>query len=679
VVFAELLTGQPLYTGETLSDVLAEVLTTQPAIPENAPPHVRKLIERCLRKDPKLRLRDIGEARLILDEAESEAATRAPASSRLSLLPWTIAGVLALTTGWFAYRASRPPVSAAPLIRTHLALPPNTVADYAENPLALSDDGERIAISLRTPGGKSQLYTRSLQESKLVPIAGTENASGPFFSPDGRWIGYLDVAASKLKKIAVEGGSPLVICNAPNTRGASWGDDDTIVASLNTQEPLIRVSAAGGSPQPLTSLKKPEVTHRWPQVLPGSRAVIFTSHTSNADYDGATIDVILPRTGERRTLVQGGFFGRVVPSGHLLYYRQSTLFAVPFDEDRLAVTGPATAIVNGVFNTGSMGALFAVSRTGLAVYVPGTNGGATVGIFSVDTSGKSELIHSARTMSLAPHYSPDAKRLAFGSGVPGADVWVKDLEHDAPSRLTFVGSSAWPVWSPDGKGIFFASYSENGMLYWIRSDGAGGPQALSDSVHNIRPYSISPNGKYLALEQSVPNGSQDILIAAIEGDAAHPKLGKLEPFVSTPAQEMSPAFSPDGRWIAYSSNESGTFEVYVRPFPGPGGRWQVSSSGGIHPRWSAKTHELVYQTSTREVMRVEYSATADSFSPGRSRAWPSVQLADAGPNAVFDVSPDGKHLAAVLPVVPAGGERILGEVAFLSNFFDELKRRAPGR
>jgi Tol biopolymer transport system component/predicted Ser/Thr protein kinase len=604
VVFAEMLTGQPLYTGETLSDVLAAVLTKDPEIPTNAPPRVRRLIERCLRKDPKLRLRDIGEARLILDEAEPEAAAPSAPSSRRSLLPWVLAASLALTTGWFAYRASRPAVSMAPLLRMHLALPANAYADFSDNPLALSDDGTRIAVSLRVGGGKSQLYTRTSQESKLVPLAGTENAAGPFFSPDGRWIGYFDVAASKLKKIAVEGGAALVICDASNSRGASWGDDDSIVAAPNTQTPLMRVSGAGGTPQPLTSLTKPDVTHRWPQVLPGSRAVIFTSHKANADYDNATIDVILPKTGERRTLVQNGFFGRYVPSGHLLYLRQSILFAVPFDVERLAVTGPAAPIVTGVFNTGSTGALFAVSRTGLMIYVSGTNAGATIGVFSVDQTGKKELIHSTRTMSFAPRYSPDGKRLAIAIGAAGgADLWVKDLDHDAPWRLTFAGASTWPVWSPDGKGIFFGTFSDQSTPYWIRSDGAGGPQTLSDSLRYAKPYSISPDGKYLALEQSAPNRSEDILIAAIEGEAAHPRLGKLEPFLSTPAPELTPAFSPDGRWIAYSSNESGTLEVFVRPFPGPGGRWQVSSSGGIHPRWAATTHELLYQTPTRNHAR----------------------------------------------------------------------------
>jgi serine/threonine-protein kinase len=362
VVLYEMLAGRQLYgDGETVSDTIAAILTREPdldALPAETPPRIRKLIATCLRKDHKARLRDIGDARLILDEPDSGAVSLPAAPARRPILPWAIAGVFAaalLAVAPLAWRAGRsaPP---APLMRLSLTPPPETSIDYNSNPVAISEDGSRVAVALRGADGASRIYTRTLQEPTLTAVAGLANADSPFCSPDGQWIGFVDLASSKLRRVAVGGGAALEICDTPAFRGASWGDDGNIRAAINGADTLISVPASGGAPRPLTPLKAGERTQRWPQVLPGSRAVIFTSHTANADYDHANIDVLVAQTGERRTLVQNGFAGRCIDSGHLIYLHANTLFAAPFDLEKLTITGAATPVLDGVFNGAIAGA-----------------------------------------------------------------------------------------------------------------------------------------------------------------------------------------------------------------------------------------------------------------------------------------------------------------------------------
>jgi Tol biopolymer transport system component len=261
----------------------------------------------------------------------------------------------------------------------------------------------------------------------------------------------------------------------------------------------------------------------------------------------------------------------------------------------------------------------------------------------------------------------------------GDDIWVKDLDRDTPSRLTFLsGSNSSPVWAPDGGSIVFESTNPSAAgLYWIRSDGSGEPQRLSDGKLGERPSSFSPDGKRLAFSQIGNGGSQDIFTARIEGDPGHPRLGKPELFVGTPAVEGAPMFSRDGRWLAYQSNESGIFEVYVRPFPPTGGRWQISTGGGTFPVWSRDGHELLFKAVDRRVMAVSYTAKGDSFVAGRPRVWSEIRGPDMGPISTYDLAPDGKRLAAIVGNDEANGQKPSMHLTFLVNFFDELRRRVP--
>jgi len=444
------------------------------------------------------------------------------------------------------------------------------------------------------------------------------------------------------------------------------------------------VPSSGGPCVPLTKLNPGEATHRWPQVLPGSQAVLFTAHTQFGNYDEANIDVVSLKTGARKTVQRGGFFPRYLATssggGHLVYLHQSTLLAVPFDPGRLALAGVPAPILDDVSGSAGAGGLFAFggapSGPGTFVYLAGKADGLPISW--LDSAGRIQPLHAPPGVYTSLRFSPDGKRLAFSmSSATGVDIWVKDLDRDTPSRLTFLaGVNRLPVWTPDGKNIVFQSIASPAPgLYWIRSDGSGEAQRLTDGKVNDFPYSFSPDGKRLTFNRNGNGGSQDIFTAFIERNPVHMRLGKAELFLGTPFNEEYPAFSPDGRWLAYDSNESGTFEVYVRPFPGPGGRWQISKGGGFAPLWSRDGRELLFQTLDQRVIAVSYSAKGDSFAAGKPRVWSETRLLNTGGFPAYDLAPDGKRLAAILARDQAGGEPT--HLTFLLNFFDELRRRAP--
>jgi Tol biopolymer transport system component len=362
---------------------------------------------------------------------------------------------------------------------------------------------------------------------------------------------------------------------------------------------------------------------------------------------------------------------------------------VPFDPSRLTATGSPAPILEDVSSGIVAGADFAFAGSGASplgsgtfVYLAGKGQQAGFSIFWVDSAGKTEPLHAPLGLYATPRFSPDGKRPAFSiGGGQGSDIWVKDLDRDTPSRLSFLpGQNRWPVWTPDGKNIVFQSSGQAAPgMYWIRSDGSGEAQRLTDGKLQERPYSFSPEGKRLAFQRS-GNGGIDLFTASIEADPAQGargvRLGGAQPFLAKPFVETNPAFSPDGRWIAYSGNESGTFEVYVRPFPGPGGVSQISTGGGGFPVWSRDGRELLFETLDQHVMAVGYTAKGDSFAAGKPRLWTETRLRDIGTISNYDLAPDGKRLAAFL-ADDANGDKPPTHLTFLLNFFDELRRRAP--
>jgi len=686
-VFYEMLTGRQLFRGETVSDILVEVLGKEPDL-SALPAHVRYVVERCLRKDPRKRWQAIGDVRIALEEGVPELAAPVPvAEAKRSVLPWAIAGALLLVaavTSFMAWRATRSASGSAdlPLIRLDADLGPeaHVATAYASSITAISPDGTRLLYPVRGPDGKQMLASRLLNEKTATVIAGTENGSGPFFSPDGQSIGFF--ADNKLKRTAVNGGAPITLAAASNPRGASWGEDGTIIASLTNTAALSRIPASGGTPQALTQLRNGEVTHRWPQLLPGGKAVLFTASRNLSDYESADVEVLTFKTGEVKVVQQGGYFGRYVTSGHLLYVHDGTLFALNMDGSALSTQGQPVPILEDVASSSTSAAgQFDVSRNGIFVYHSGKSLPETWSIENFDAGGskKDQPQLSKSSAYFTPRFSPDGKRLAVAMEGKGVDLYVYDFQTDVLSRLTFFGELAYsPVWTPDGKHIVLQlARGDSQSLLWIRSDGAGMAQTLLEGKALVEPHSVSPDGRRVAYQQR-SNADFDIWTLPLDvTDPDHPKPGNPEPFAHTSANEMQPAFSPDGRWMAYTSDESGVYEVYVRPFPDTagGGKWQVSSGGGALPHWSHDGRNLFFETADNRIMVAGYTANGVSFSPGKPRPWSDKQLTMPSATENYDLAPDGTSIEALVVTPASEANQGSIHVTFLLNFFDELRRR----
>jgi serine/threonine-protein kinase len=669
VVLFEMLTGRMLFAGATVSDTLAAVLKTDVDLSPIAEP-VRSVVEKCLRKDARRRWRDIGDVRLALEEGGPAAA---PVQPQRSALPWAItATALAIAAaGWLVvWRGARPVDH--PLTRLSVDLGPTAVAGLNLT-AAISPDGRRLVFAARGPDGRQQLATRLLDQAQPTLLPGTEGGSDPFFSPDGQWIGFF--AGGELKKISVQGGSPVTLCGAFNPRGASWGEDENIIAGIGPQSPLYRIPAAGGVPRPLTKPGPDEVTHRWPQVLPGARALIFTASPLLASMDNANIESVSLKTGQAKILQHGGYFGRYLPSGHLVYVHQGVLFGVKFDAERLDVRGtPVPLLEDAAANPATGGGQFDFSATGTFVYASGKSAAQAWQVAWLDASGKMEPLVSVPRAYLNPRLSPDGRKLAL---VVSGDIYVHDLDQDTASRLTFSGDASSPVWARDSKHLVFQSVSNGRRISWVRSDGAGDPQLLLEQTNNAVPASFSRTGRLAYLERNPQTGLDLWTLPLDLTDPDHPKPGKPEPFLRTPNDESIPRFSPDSRWIAYRSNESRNNEIYVQPFPvANGGKWQISTGGGTYPLWSNNGRELFYETADYRIMVVDYTVNGASFIPGKPRLWSDKQLFYPG-TTNMDLAPDGKRFAVLAPLENTGREKGSVQVVFLLNFFDELKRRIP--
>jgi len=675
VVFFEMLTGEQTFgTGETVTDVIAAVVTREPdwsKLPPGTPPHLRRLLERCLRKDVKTRLQAIGEARIALDEP----ATIPPAVSARPQRPWPwITGVLAAAlagvgVGFWSH-ASRPePLRPALRLNVEIGTTATLALLRGANSFALSPDGTRLAMVVDSNLSNRKLAVRILQQDQTTILDGTENAVMPFFSPDGEWIAFN--VDGKIKKVPVNGGTPQAICSVEGVRGASWAGDAIVLSRAGGG--LQRVSAEGGTPADLVKLAPDERTQRWPQYLPDHQLVLFTSAGVSTDYEVANVVAVSLNTGEHKVVLRGAHAARYLPSGHLVFVRGGSLHAVRFDINRLSVSGSAVPILQGVRDSGAGIADYAISDTGIAAFVPG--GQSDMGtdfIAWLDQSGKRQEIHSTRGRYLYPRLSPDNRRLAFTGG---PDIWIKDLERDTLTRLTFTpGVNIHPVWTPDGKGIFYrnlASQSALPHLCWIPADGSGPAQVLTDD--NTSPRSLTPDGKHLAFVRA-EGDSVNIFTAAIEGGPSRPRLGKPQPFSRGKAAEAEPRFSPDGKWIAYDSDDSGKTEIFVRPYPGPGGRWQISSGGGRCSAWDQKGSRLFYE-SPQGIMAVPYTIKNDAFLPGKPALWNPIHPSEGGGRYRWDLAKDGNRIVVIDHARNENVEKPKSQITFVLNFFDELKRK----
>jgi serine/threonine-protein kinase len=695
-VLYEMLTGRRAFQGKSQLSVASAVLEKEPepisTLQPLTPPALERAVKRCLEKDAEDRWQTARDLLLELKwigEAGSQTGVPAPVISHRKVRERVTQAVaaamtlvaIALAIG-FVLRAPKTPQPMR--LSAEIGADANLFTPFGPSAI-LSPDGTRLAFVASGADQKRRIYVRSLDQLQAAALSGTEDARDPFFSPDGQWLGFFEGGA--LKKISVQGGAAVKLCDAPTDRGGSWGEDGTIVFTPESRAALSKVSSAGGKPEPLTTLDQQagEVTHRWPQVLPGGKAVLFTASTHGTNYEDGEMVVYTMASGHRKTVQRGGFHGRYLPSGHLVYMHEGTMFAVPFDLKRLEVTGQPAPILEGVAtNSGTGGAQFSFSENGNLVYVEGSNAGQNVSISWMDREGKFTPLRETPADYSSPAFSPDGKRLAVEIfDGKRSDIWVYDWGRDTLTRLTFAGdANLAPAWTPDGQRIVYPSEEKAGTynIWWKRADGAGDAQRLTENKSVQVVPSWRPDGKVLAFQQSNPGTGWDIMTLTMEGNEKEGwKPGEPKTFLKSSFDEMHPAFSPDGRWLAYTSNESGNNEVYVRPFPGPGGKWQISTGGGSYARWSRTSKELFYRAADNKIMVAAYTGSADSFQAGKPQPWSPGQFTFRAGRINFDLHPDGKRFA-VLKAPGTGEVPKADKVSFIFNFFDELRRKlSPGK
>ena len=698
-VLYEMLTGKKAFEGKSQLSVASAILEKEPApissLKPLTPPALEHAIRRCLAKEPEKRWQSAadlsGELQWVA-EGGSQGEVVAPLTSRRRVgerLVWlsatAILGLLAIAAGaGFFLRAPKAlePIHLTADVGADVSLYTSSFGPV----IALSPDGTRLVFVASGADRNVRMYVRSLGQQQATLLTGTEGARDPFFSSDGQWIGFF--ADGKLKKIARDGGAAVTLCDAPGDNGGSWVPDGTIVfaASPSGFSRLFRVSSAGGNAEPLTPLDNQagELSQVWPQVLPGGKAVLYTSRSMSTDFESADLTVYSPMSGQRKVIVHHAFYGRYAPNGHLLFEREGNLFAVPFNLKQLEVTGEPQPIVEEVASNSALGggAQFSFSENGTLAYLSGHGSFGKMGIYWMDREGKFQPLREAPGGYRMPAFSPDGRRLAVAVGEGRTEeVWVYDLERDTLTRLVAPGGG--PVWTPDGQRIaYYAGDGKNvtANLYWRRADGTGDAQRLTVSKNYQLAFSWRPDGKTLAFVEfnSAVGTNFDVMTLSLEGDEKTGwKPGTPKPFANSPSNEGYPDFSPDGRWLAYGSDESGRFEVYVRPFPGPGGKWQVSSGGGRFPKWSRSGKELFYLSPDSKIMAATYSVSGDSFHADKPQLWSPGQFTDLGVMPNYDVHPDGKRFAvlkAPATETPSGPNN---KVTFILNFFEALRRKFP--
>jgi serine/threonine-protein kinase len=688
-VVYEMVTGKRCFDGKTKASLIASVLGGDPApmstLVPVTPPALERLVKRCIEKDPEDRYQSMRDVVLELRSIGAGGTEVPRADRKPAPLGWMVASgvmaVVAVVALWAPWRAQK--AVDRPLLRLDVDLGADVSVPTANagNPLAISPDGTRLVYASGTP---VRLFIRRLDQAKATELPGTQGATWPFFSPDGQWVGFY--SGGKLNKISVEGGAVVPLADLASFGGASWGEDGNILVS-DALKGLERVPAGGGPPQMVAEVAKGHYALNSPRNLPGGKAILFTAYATQS-IDTASIQAMTLADHHRKVVVPGGTSPRFLAtqngSGYLLYINRATLFAVPFDPDKLETRGTAAPMLDDVDHSGFGVARLDVSRTGALVY---QRGGGDAGLFTVtwiEGAGKTEPLLAKPGLYSRPELSPDGQRLALDVWDGSAsDIWVYDFKRDTMTRLSFTGTAYGPIWSPDGRYIIaWGRPSAEGGMFATRSDGAGQPQPLTRSKDQQSPWSFTPDGRQLAFQDLSSKSSYDLWTVPIESDAAGLRAGKPEVFLQTPASERWPALSPDGRWLAYSSDESGTNQIYVRAFPDKGGKWQISNSGGIYPMWSRNGHELFFETTDSRIMVAPYTVKGDSFAADKPLMWSDRKLAgvtarSAAGSRNVTIAPDGKRFAALTPAAAPGAEQAQNQVVFLLNFSDELHRRFP--
>ena len=709
-VLYEMLVGRRAFEGEDVTETLARVLQSEPnfaALPQATPPSVRRLLVRCLEKDRNRRLPHIAVASFQIQETTAGAASgvegavdglSARRARGLGPVLYAAALIASAAAGAAIWMFSSSRAAVAPLV-TRLQMNVSPADQFGGNDgrpvrqaFALSPDGRTLVFSAVQKNARA-LYLRRLDRVSAELIPGTDGAMHPFFSPDGSWIGYW--AAGQIRKVPLAGGPSVLVTAVPPIFGASWGSDGRIVLARGAGG-LLEVSADGGKATEVTTLSsaRNEVSHRLPHVLPGGDAVLFTvTHDRFPRWDESEVWIHSRRSNMSKLLIEGGADARYVASGHLLYAREGALLAVPFDPGRLEITGGAVGVIPDVMQAayvtgqnGDTGAMqVSVSNTGTLVYIGGgVHVPATYTVASVDRTGREEQLPIDPREFRTVRRSPDGTRLAFSTAGRERGIWLYDFARGTFARLTAAGRSTVPVWTPDGEQITYAA-AANGPdgVYSIRSDGGGTPELLFTNPRNLVPGGWTPDGRrllYYTIPGDAPTPAQQEIAILAQGRAEETpvSIGSESGMRGGGGADIS----PDGRWVAYQSMESGDFQVYVDAFPGPGPRFQISTKGGGSPVWSADGRELFYvesaaskpgqpQPGSQDVRLMAVSVTMKpALSFGAPRPLFSGRYSMNAPGRGYDVTRDGHFLfLKERERVPD----VISEMTVVQNWIAELK------
>ncbi len=653
-VLYEMLTGKQTFGGETIPDTISAVLSREPdwsALPAGLPAGVTRLLRRCLQRDRDKRLRDIADARLEMEEALAEpmaatpaapapAARTAPSRSRLGSTLWiTGTAVLALALAGVSllhFRETTPPI----LTTRFQVLPPDK-ATSVEFP-TISPDGRRLAF-VTTVGGQPLLHVRPLDSLAAQALPGTDQAMFPFWSPDSRFLAFF--SQGKLKKVDVSGGPPQTLCDAAAPgRGGSWNREGNIIFTGGSADPLRRVPASGGVPTALTTLDPAaERSHRWPHFLSDGRRFLYWVQGTDLEKSGIFLGSLedKPDSKERRRILTGASMG-VHSAGHLLFAREGILMAQPFDAEKAQLSGEPFPVAQQVGQMGGHPGWFAFSASPGGTLAYRTGGGVKTQLAWFDRAGKQLSTVGAPEDQLALDLSPDHKRVAVSrrDAQGQSDLALLDLTRDTSARFTFdPGNDNTPVWSPDGSRIVFSSSRQGGFhLYQKASSGAAGEELLLKSGPFTIPTDWSSDGRFILYLIQGGKTGYDLWVLPLEGDR------KPFPYLQTEFNEYLGQFSPDGHWVAYSSTESTTPQIYVQGFPKSGAKFMVSINGGQRPRWRRDGKELFYLTLDRKMMAVEIKTTATNVEAGKPRELFQTRAVSAFPGFhVYDVTADGQR------------------------------------
>jgi serine/threonine-protein kinase len=690
-VLYKLLVGHAPFGGESLADTLGAIVKDTPRwddLPAETPASIRRLLMRCLIKDPMRRLRDIGEARVALEDQLSGAADVAPTAAPLSPGPrprivlWLalVSVALALMLATAAVRLWRrtdplpPPPPSAPIARFDVLPPARTFLKLDLRPaVAIARDGSTLAY-VATFDGIPRLYVRARDSANTRALPGTEGATIPSFSPDGKWIAFF--ADGKIKKVALDG-PPVTLASAPDVRGIAWQDDHTLIFPRGPADPLVAMSADGGDTRPVSTLAPNERSHRWPDVLPGGKAVMFTVGTPGSpdNYDDATIEAVILGTGERRIVWRGAAMARYSGSGHLILSRGPALYAVSFDPETLTTKGSPTQVVQAVERDVTTGAAhFACALDGTFAMAPGSVQSGLFRIVWVDKQGAPQPLDLAPAMYHDFRLSPDGKRIALLNGPSGgSDIWIYDIPRHTNTRLTFTGNSAAPVWSRDGKSIFYTAFDHTGrssLVYRKAADGSREADVVASPGGISYVSWVSKDGTDAVLDFVNPGaGMADVIRLPLRPQS------KPSPLVADPADSYGSAVSPDERWLAYHSDSTGRPEIYVRDMTATGGRWQVSTSGGEEPHWSKDGRELYFRAGNRMMMAPIERGSA--FHAGTPRLlFEGVYNLRSDSLRSYDVDTATGRFLMIRPIEEGQPP---ASIRVTLNWFDELRRLVPAR